>query len=80
MPEDNNRNLKQDLSLVKLTAELENLKERFERFVSNDFHELKMEVKELRVEIQGLKSRLFWTVGIGIVVLLASQIVLKFFN
>lgn len=80
MPEDNSKNWKQDIALTKLTTELKNLKDRFDRFVSNDFHELRKEVKEVRTEIQGLKSRLFWTVGITIVLLIASQIIVEFFN
>ena len=66
MPKEN-RNLKQDLEITKLHSKVDSLKERFDRFVDNEFPHFQDEVR----------SRFWWIIGlivIGILIPLALAV------
>ena len=68
----NDKNSKQDTDIAVLKVKLNNLDERFQRFINNDFRHLEADVK-------ALKARLTWGLLWGIFTLVITQIILKLF-
>ncbi len=68
----NNRNLKQDIAIAELKVMVQNLKERLDVFITNDFAGLKKKV-------EGIESKILYGFIILIATTLVMQVILKLF-